>query len=201
MTDSVPKQVLYVEDSATSQLLMRKYLGSEYALTVTPSPRAGLALVKERAFDLVITDFLFPAGDALEFITVLRRTKSHTELPVVVVSSSLDMALLHRVLKAGANDGMAKPLPTTDFRAMIIRMLREAYIRVPEEALTSVTCFQWTLKGEFHEYCPELGVRVSASTRDEAAAQMLKLLETHAAQGAPLGFTSQEKSCIHLLQS
>ena len=200
--DSAPKQVLYVEDSATSQLLMRKYLSAECELTITPSPRAGLALTKERTFDLVVTDFLFPDGDALELITTLRRSQNPSELPVVVVSGSMDLALLNRVLKAGANDGMAKPLPTSDFRAMIMRMLREPYVRVPEQALTHVTCFQWALKGEFHEYCPELDLHLSAATRGEAAAKMLKALQTHSAQGTtPLGYTSQEKTSIHLLQS
>ena len=199
--DSRPKQVLYVEDSATSQLLMRKYLGADCDLTITPSPRSGLTLLNERAFDLVITDFLFPDGDALDLITTLRRTKNHTELPIVVVSGSMDLALRNRVLKAGANDGMAKPLPTVDFRAMITRMLREAYVRTPEQSMTSVTCFQWALKGEYHEYCPELDLHLSGATRDEAAAKMLKALEARLVQGALLGYTSQEKTSIHLLQS
>jgi DNA-binding response OmpR family regulator len=194
------KQVLYVEDSATSQLLMRKYLQSACELTITPSPRAGLTLTQERNFDLVVTDYLFPDGDALDLITRLRQARSNTQLPIIVVSSSMDATLLNRVLKAGANDGMAKPLPTEEFRALIDRMLRDAYVRTPEKSITSVACFQWTLQGECHECCPELDIHLSGSDRGEVNRRMSAAIREQLIQGAPLGFTAQEKVFTHVVQ-
>jgi CheY-like chemotaxis protein len=195
------KQVLYVEDSATSQLLMRKYLQSACELTITPSPRAGLALAQERTFDLIVTDYLFPDGDALDLITRIRLSQNNTQLPIVVVSSCMDATLLNRVLKAGANDGMAKPLPTTEFRAMIERMLTTAYVRTPEKSITSVACFQWCSLGEFHEFCPELGVHLSGSDRDEVHRRMTATIRDQLTQGSRLGFITNEKIVTHIVQS
>jgi CheY-like chemotaxis protein len=195
------KQVLYVEDSATSQLLMRKYLQSACELTITPSPRAGLALAQERHFDLIITDYLFPDGDALDLITCLRRSKNTHELPIVVVSSSMDATLLNRVLKAGANDGIAKPLPAGEFRTMVERMLTGPYVRAPEKTLTSVTCFQWASLGEFHEFCPELGIHLSGHERDDTNARMSAAIEQQLAEGARLGFITHERAVTHIISA
>jgi two-component system, chemotaxis family, chemotaxis protein CheY len=194
------KQVLYVEDSATSQLLMRKYMLSTCELTITPSPRAGLSLTTERSFDLVVTDYLFPDGDALDLITQLRRTKDHRQLPVVVVSSSMDATLLNRVLRAGANDGMAKPLPTAEFRAMIEQMLTEPYIRTPEKSITSVPCFQWMLRGEYHEFCPELSLHLTGADRDDVSRRMSLAVREKIAGGTSLGFVTHEKTVTHVVQ-
>jgi CheY-like chemotaxis protein len=194
------KQVLYVEDSATSQLLMRKYLQSACELTITPSPRTGLTLTQERNFDLVVTDYLFPDGDALDMITRLRQARSKAQLPIVVISSSMDATLLNRVLKAGANDGMAKPLPTVEFRALIERMLKDAYVRTPEKSITSVACFQWAQQGEFHELCPELDIHLSGSDRDDVNRRMSAAIREQLAQGAALGFTTQEKIFTHVVE-
>ncbi|MGC4074555.1 MAG: response regulator [Nibricoccus sp.] len=195
------KQVLYVEDSATSQLLMRKYLQSACELTITPSPRAGFTLAQERRFDLIVTDYLFPDGDALDLITRVRLKSDNTQLPIIVVSSCMDATLLNRVLKAGANDGMAKPLPTVEFRSMIDRMLTQAYVRTPERSITSVICFQWSSLGEFHELCPELGIHLSGPDRDDVNQRMSAAIHENLAQGAQLGFTTHEKTVTHLIYS
>jgi CheY-like chemotaxis protein len=195
------KHVLYVEDSATSQLLMRKYLLSTCELTITPSPRAGLTLAKERVFDLVVTDYLFPDGDALDLITQLRRTRDCQQLPIVVVSSSMDATLLNRVLKAGANEGMAKPLATAEFRSMIEQMLTVPYVRTPEKSITSVLCFQWVLRGEYHEFCPELSLHLSGADRDDVSRRMSIAVREKIAGGTPLGFVTHEKTITHVVQS
>lgn len=195
------KKVLYVEDSATSQLLMRKYLANLCELTIAVSPRAGLELVQKQPFDLVITDFLFPDTDATGLVVHLRKSYEPLKLPIIVVSGSMDLTLLSRMLRAGANDGMAKPLNAMEFRGMVDRMLKEPYIRTLEKSIASIACFQWSAKGLFHEYCPEIDVQVSAPTRDEVSRLMFEALQAEAAKGIPLGFTTHEKAVTHLINT
>ena len=195
------KQVLYVEDSATSQLLMRKYLHAACELTITPSPRAGLALAQERHFDLIVTDFFFPEGDASELISTLRLTHNPTQLPIVVISSSMDASLLNRVLKTGANDGMGKPLPTVEFRALIESMLKTPHVRVPEKSALSITTFQWATPGEYHEFCPELGLRLAGPDRDDVNRRMSTAIHEHLAKGARPGPISDAKIATHIVQT
>jgi CheY-like chemotaxis protein len=194
------KHVLYVEDSATSQLLMRKYLNSSHELTITPSPRAALELMEQRTFHLIVTDFLFPDGDAIDFITHVRRKHEPLRVPILVVSSSMDATLLNRLLKAGANDGLAKPLPTAAFRAMVERLFAEPYVRTPEKSLTSVTCFQWVQSDQFHEYCPELGLHCTGESREAVGRRMFEMLREQIGKGAKLGFATHERVVTHVVQ-
>lgn len=194
------KQVLYVEDSATSQLLMRKYLAGICELTITPSLRMAVSLLAERHFDLLISDFLFPEGDALDLIQQARKTEALKAMPVIVISSSMDGALLSRVLKAGANEGLSKPLNTTEFRNVVIRMLNDPYVRSMERAICSVTCFQWVSRGTVFQYCPELALTLSGVTKEEVTKQMQSALQMRLAQGSELGFTNHESLVTHVVQ-
>jgi CheY-like chemotaxis protein len=194
------KQVLYVEDSATSQLLMRKYLAGLCDLTITPSLRMATSLLAERSFDLLITDFLFPEGDALDLMQQVRKTETIRTIPILVVSSSMDGALLSRVLKAGANEGMSKPLSTAEFRSVVVRMLEAPYVRSPENAICSVTCFQWAMRGTISQFCPELNLTISGPSKDDVSKRMRAALAERLAQGMDLGYTSHEAVVTHVVQ-
>lgn len=194
------KSVLYVEDSATSQLLMRKYVNGMCELTITASPRAGLEILETRQFDLVITDFLFPDTDATDLIVQLRKRYDRMVLPIIVISGSMDLSLLNRLLKAGANDGMAKPLNTADFRAMVQRMMDAPYLRVLDKVASTVSCFQWSTADAFFEYCPELDLKTTGGSREEVGRRMAEMLREHAARSVPLGFTTHEKCTTHVVQ-
>lgn len=194
------KQVLYVEDSATSQLLMRKYVTGMCELTITPSLRMALSLLTERKFDLLIADFLFPEGDALDLIQYLRKAEETKDMPIIVISGSMDGALLSRVLKAGANEGLSKPLATNEFRAVVTRMMTEPYVRSMERAICSVTCFQWSLRGSVAQFCPELNLLYTGATKDEVSKQMLAGLQERMAQGADVGYTNHEMVVTHVVQ-
>lgn len=194
------KQVLYVEDSATSQLLMRKYLTGLCELTITPSLRMAMSMLAERKFDLLICDFLFPEGDALDLIQQARKTEALKAMPVVVISSSMDGALLSRVLKAGANEGLSKPLNTAEFRGVILRMLSDPYVRSMERTICSVTCLQWSMRGTVSQFCPELNLTVTGATKEEVTKRMQVALQDRLAQGTELGYTNHEALVTHVVQ-
>ena len=194
------KQVLYVEDSATSQLLMRKYVAGMCELTITPSLRMAMSLLSERKFDLLISDFIFPEGDALDLIQLSRKSEATKDMPIIVISGSMDGALLSRVLKAGANEGLSKPLATGEFRALVTRMMSEPYVRSMERAICSVTCFQWAVRGSVSQFCPELNLLFTAATKDEVSKQMLAALQERLTQGADVGYTNHEMVVTHVVQ-
>jgi CheY-like chemotaxis protein len=194
------KQVLYVEDSATSQLLMRKYLAGLCELTITPSLRMAASLLSERAFDLLVSDFLFPEGDALDLLQQVRRTEAIKTMPIIVVSSSMDGALLNRVVKAGANEGMSKPLPTAEFRAVVLRMLEEPYVRSLDHAICSVTCFQWASRGAISQFCPELNLTISGPTKEDVSSRMQVAIRERLSLGADFGYTNHEAVVTHVVQ-
>ena len=110
-------EVLYVEDSTTSQMLMKKYLEKMAMLTIASSLDAAIQLLRERRFNLMIADYNFPEGNSLQLIQHVRSSPVHHQMPVIVISSSMDGPMLTRILRAGANDGQEKPLRVIEFRA------------------------------------------------------------------------------------
>jgi CheY-like chemotaxis protein len=195
------KTVLYVEDSVTSQLLMRKHLAGACELTVTASLQKATVLLEERDFALLITDFLFPEGDATDLIRQVRRTPRLASMPVMVVSGSMDGLLLSQVLQAGANDALAKPLKNQEIRSMVATMLETPYVRRLEHSILGVCCLQWQRAGRFFQYSPESGLTVEGASREEVAARMQAALETAARQGTVLGQLAQETLITHVVKT
>jgi CheY-like chemotaxis protein len=193
------KQVLYAEDSLASQALMRRFLRDKCALTVVPSPGAAKDLLDQQPFSLLIADFLYPEGDAINLISGIRRTKGPLDLPIIVVSSSMDRLLLSRVLRAGANDAIAKPIDPPSFCTLVERMLTEPFVREQEHGVLGVCCFQWEHGNAFHQYCPELGITVTGTSRDDANAQMFETIRNRLAQGADMGATKNESMVNHVV--
>ena len=193
------KHVLYVEDSGIARLLMRKCLSDLCDITMVSTLQAGFQALQEQQFDLLIADFVFPEGDALDLIEHARQSASWEKFPIIVVSSTMDRMLLNRVLKVGANEALPKPLITETFRALVERMLHDPYVRAPKDVVNGVSCFQWRANGLFHQYCPELNLAVSGATRSEAAQRMKALLKEHSEKGTPLGATSQEAVVVHMV--
>jgi CheY-like chemotaxis protein len=195
------KHVLYVEDSATSQLLMRKYLDGACELTVTASLQKAATLLEDRSYNLLIADYLFPEGDASEFIRQVRSTPRLSAMPIIVVSSSMDGLLLSRVLHQGVNDALAKPLKADEIRGMVTAMLEAPYVRRQKNAVVGVCCLQWQNAKQFFQHCPELDLTVVGATKEEAADKMQAALETAARQGQALGHTALETLVTHVVKT
>ncbi len=194
------KRILYVEDSVTSQLIVRRLLSGKNEVDIAPTPGAGNVLLDQNSYDLVITDFLFPQGDALDLIVPLRQNKSITEIPIIAVSGSMDTALSNRLLKAGVNACLCKPLKSAEFQALIERMLDEPFSESYSSTVSTVNCFQWFEHGTYHEYCPELKQHITGKDRAELSQRMQALLHEQSNNGALLGFTTQERLRAYLVQ-
>ena len=195
-------EVLYVEDSMTSQVLMKKYLEGIAVLTVAPSLESAIQLLRERRFRLMIADYNFPEGNSLQLIQYVRTSPMHHQMPVIVISSSMDGPMLTRILRAGANDGQAKPIRVAEFRELVTQMLVKPYVRSPEHPVIDVTCFQWRSNLGVHEFCPELNLMVTGATREEAVDRMRAALQQRCgAEDVTLGNTSDELIVRHMIHS
>jgi CheY-like chemotaxis protein len=195
------KNVLYVEDSVTSQSLMRKHLDGLCELAVTASLLNVVTLLEKRNYALLIADFLFPEGDATELIREVRRTPRLSSMPIIVVSSSMDRLLLSEVLQAGANDALAKPLKSQEIRSLVATMLEKPYVRRLKHETRGVCCLQWQKAGRYFQHCPELSLTVEGATKDEVANRMQAALEAKARQGAALGQAAETTLITHLIKT
>lgn len=180
------KQVLYIEDSRSSQLIVQKFLGGFCETTPVFSISDARARFNERRFDLIITDYLLPEGTPLEFIQEIRRRASPMELPILLVSASLDQATLNTALALGVNDGLPKPLDGKVFLDTVNRLLSIPYLRPADASFFSITGLEWTQNGRYYQFCPELQVTAEGATHAEVNESVTQLARERASGGATI---------------
>lgn len=71
------------------------------------------AALKNKKFDMVISDLVMPEMDGFELTEALRNTPEYRRLPVVIISTHDDAKYIFRALHLGADDYIIKP-PTME---------------------------------------------------------------------------------------
>jgi len=118
------RSILLVDDDVELCALMTEILGVQGLRLVTAHDGAsGLALARERRFDLVILDVMLPGIDGFE---VLRRIRQHGETPIIMLTART--ASYDRIagLELGADDYLPKPFEPRELYARIRGILRRA---------------------------------------------------------------------------
>ncbi len=104
-------RILFLDDDPLSLKMFSKImeLSGHEAVTTSDADEA-LTLAASRHLDLMFTDFQMPEKDGLEVIKALREQEETHRLPVFVVSANADDKLSERVLEAGGQGFLRKPL-------------------------------------------------------------------------------------------
>ncbi len=66
-------------------------------------------ILKDRKFDLLISDLVMPEMDGFELTEALRNSPQHRRLPIVIISTHDDAKYIFRALHLGADDYIIKP--------------------------------------------------------------------------------------------
>ena len=129
--------VLVVEDKGSMASMLKETLESEgYAAFVASTGDKGIAMLREKSPDLVLTDLKLPGENGIE---VLKASKDQNPLrPVIVMTAhgSIDTAV--EAMKAGAYDFITKPF-NVDHLLMKIRMAFENQRLITENLLLKET--------------------------------------------------------------
>ena len=92
--------------------------------------RRGHELAIAEPPDALIIDQNLPDGEGLALIRTLREHPATADLPMVLISAGHDEALRGNVLRAGADDYVAKPIQPARLEALVRELLA-----APPEAL------------------------------------------------------------------
>lgn len=130
-------QILSVDDNDVNLKIIEAY-GHNIDVRVDSSPSASQALdmLRQKTYDLIITDYMMPEMDGLEFISEIRKTDNIT--PIVMVTAVGDDAKLHlKALELGATDFLSKPINAGVFKARVVNLLklRKAMHMMQDKAL------------------------------------------------------------------
>src|SRR6185295_3391999 len=127
-------RILIVEDRDSLRRMLERALGQEgYVVATAADGRAGIRLLGERSFDLVLTDLKLPDVSGLEVLAASRTAQP--QIPVVVLTGYGTVGTAVEAMKLGAYDFLEKPLEIDDLARLIERAIggrgEEAVFRVP----------------------------------------------------------------------
>ncbi len=116
------KHVLIVDDEADiRELLVLTLMRMGVEAETARSCEEAFARLRERAFDLCLTDMRLPDGDGLGVLTHIAENHGNTPVAVITAYGSTDNAV--SALKAGAFDYISKPIQLKQLREVITSAL------------------------------------------------------------------------------
>lgn len=121
--------ILVVEDNSTNMKLSTFILESaDYTVLAATSAEAGLALAREHHPDLVLMDIQLPGMDGLEATALLKADEATRRIPVIALTALAMKGDEERILAAGCNGYIAKPLDYKQFLATVKATLEEVTV-------------------------------------------------------------------------
>ncbi len=114
-------RVLYVEDNLANLALVRKVCERRPFVELLTGMRGahGLELARQQRPDLILLDLHLPDMPGAEVLRQLKSDASLAEIPVVIVSADAIPAQVQRLLDAGAQSYMTKPIRVNELVALL----------------------------------------------------------------------------------
>jgi two-component system cell cycle response regulator DivK len=117
-------KVLVVEDNPANMTLATFLLQSAgHVVLGTKDAESGLALARLEQPDLVLMDIQLPGMDGLEATALLKSDPSTRGIPVIALTALAMKGDEQRILAAGCDGYIAKPLAYKEFLATISALL------------------------------------------------------------------------------
>ena len=124
-------KILVVEDDPTVRNLITTTLKSNnYAYITAPTGEAAIAAATTQQPDIVFLDLGLPDMDGIE---VIKRLRSWSQMPIIVISARSEDVDKVAALDAGADDYLTKPFSVTE----LLARLRVAQRRISAVASNS----------------------------------------------------------------
>ncbi|MBX3604880.1 MAG: response regulator [Piscinibacter sp.] len=120
-------RVLLVEDNPINQELAHDLLSrAGIQLTTADNGRQALEALERGSYDLVLMDCQMPVMDGYEATRTLRQQARWRDLPVIAMTANAMVGDREKVLAAGMNDHVAKPIKVDELFATLARWFRPA---------------------------------------------------------------------------
>ncbi|MFA6972635.1 MAG: response regulator [Gallionella sp.] len=121
------KTILLVEDDATNRKLVRVVLGNKnrYRILEAESTTEALAQLKKVKPDLLLLDIRLVDGSGLDVISAVRGDPSFDDVPAVAITAQAMKNDEKRLLAAGFDGYLSKPVDTRRLPEIVDRFINE----------------------------------------------------------------------------
>lgn len=103
------KRVLILDDNLTICLMLKSWLvKKEYKVDIATSVDGAIETVKNKPFDLILSDIRMPGADGFSFLSWVKKFDS--DILVIMMTGFADVETAVESLKSGAVDYISKPI-------------------------------------------------------------------------------------------
>jgi diguanylate cyclase (GGDEF)-like protein len=169
--------VLLVDDERFARTVYSDYLRvGGYEVQVADTADAALEALRQRRFDLLITDIILPGADGLELLSEAKRLDPNIEALVITALDRVDPAV--RAMKSGASDYLVKPVTPEALQVAVQKCLSTRALLAENKALRShlrlfETCQRITASLD-HDHAVALTLRALVAETGASAAVFLE---------------------------
>lgn len=117
--------ILIIDDNKELLWMLQDILSDEYVILTAENGEEGLALVKQEAPDLIITDIMMPEIDGITLTKQLKGNKHTVHIPLVILSAKNTTDEKIEGIESGADAYIPKPFDTQYLRSVIRRLIRK----------------------------------------------------------------------------
>ena len=137
MADTKPGRILIVDDEINVLVPLRDFL-TELGHEVTGylSVKEALEALKEKEFDLLLTDLMLPEIDGISLLKSARKLAPHLTCIVITGQGTIESAV--EAMKVGAFDYITKPLDWKILRTNVSRAIEVTRLRKSEEKYRAI---------------------------------------------------------------
>ena len=124
-----PARILVVDDVAVNrEILRRRLIRRGFEILEAEGGLDALRTIEREHVDLVLLDIMMPDLDGIEVVRTVRRTRTASDLPIIMVSAKSRSDGVSHSLELGANDYITKPV---DFSIALARIEAQLARRLP----------------------------------------------------------------------
>ncbi|MEM9088039.1 MAG: ATP-binding protein [Cyanobacteria bacterium P01_F01_bin.53] len=135
-----PRYVLVVDDRWENRLVLNNLLSAVgFSVGEAANGQIGLDKALEKIPDLVIVDWFMPVMDGPTLVAQLRQHPKLKEIPIIASSASVSALDRDKVLAAGSDHFLPKPVDATELFHQLKSLLKLDWVYEDSQASTSVS--------------------------------------------------------------
>lgn len=114
-------RMLIIDDDVTNGAVMKRMAMKVFGgdIDVETSGFAAVKACHERQYDIIVTDYMMPELNGLNFVSIVRGFEEYADVPIIMASGSTDPMHFNRLVRHGLDCFISKPIDTEQFRKKI----------------------------------------------------------------------------------
>jgi len=124
-TSNIKHNVLIVEDNPDNMITIKAILKNKYNIVEVYDGEKGLELAQSQIPDIILLDMSLPKMSGEEVVKNLKKNEETKNIPVIAVTAKVMKGEKEKVLKAGCDEYVPKPINSYELKEKISKLLKK----------------------------------------------------------------------------